>query len=341
MRARQRRIVRMKISRALALCISLQTFAIAADAPFSIEKTASGGLVVKHDGKVFAEYVVDQANKPYLAPVFGAKDKQMTRNYPMKTVDGETHDHPHHRGICFGHEDIGGAEFWAEKKTFEEMNEKKPGSGDKRLALVGSEKHREYKEVKADTDGAVIVDVIDWLDPKGKKVLEEERRMTFRVINGNRVIDMDQDLIAGAGSVRVEDKKDAGLSIRVPSSMAVDAKQGGRIINSEGITDTEAWAKRAKWCDYHGPVEGETIGVAMLNHPGSFRFPTPWHVRTYGLFTANAFASKGFDKKAEDAGFELKSGDRIKLRHRFLFHTGDEKSAKIAEAWEAYAKETK
>lgn len=332
----------MKITPFLALALSLLvSAALKAEAGFTVEKTPTGGVIVKQGGSEFAEYVVDQANKPYLAPVFGANGKQMTRNYPMKTIDGETHDHPHHRGICFGHEDVGGSEFWAEKKTFEEMNEKKAGSGDARLGHVGSTKHREYRAVKADADSAVIDDVIDWLDPNGKKLLEEDRRMTFRVINGNRVIDMDQDLVATEGGVRIEDRKDAGLSIRVPSSMAVDAKQGGKIINSEGITDAEAWAKRAKWCDYHGPVEGDTIGVAMMNHPSSFRFPTPWHVRTYGLFTANAFASKGFDKKAEDWGFELKSGEHLKLRHRFFFHTGDEKSAKIAEAWEAYAKEAK
>jgi hypothetical protein len=64
-------------------------------------------------------------------------------------------------------------------------------------------------------------------------------------------------------------------------------------------------------------------------------------VRTYGLFTANPFASRAFDKAAEDATFELKKGERVKLRHRLIFHKGDEKAAKIAEAFEAYAKEAK
>jgi hypothetical protein len=76
----------------------------------------------------------------------------------------------------------------------------------------------------------------------------------------------------------------------------------------------------------------------MLNHPGSFRYPTGWHVRSYGLFTANPFASRSYDKSNPRADFELKAGERVKLRHRFLFHQGDEKAAKIAEAFEAYAK---
>ena len=42
-------------------------------------------------------------------------------------------------------------------------------------------------------------------------------------------IDFDQDLIASAGTVTLYDRKDAGLYIRVPASMAVDSKLGGKI----------------------------------------------------------------------------------------------------------------
>jgi hypothetical protein len=37
----------------------------------------------------------------------------------------------------------------------------------------------------------------------------------------------------------------------------------GHIINSEGQTDNDTWGKRAAWCDYYGPVSGETVGVAI------------------------------------------------------------------------------
>ena len=230
----------MKFTPTLAVALSLLTSAaLQAQSGFTTDKTPSGGVIVKQDGKLFAEYIVDQANKPYLAPVFGPAGKQMTRNYPMKTIDGETHDHPHHRGICFGHEEIGGIEFWAEKKTYDEMNAKKPGTGDVHLAKLGSTKHRAYELVKAGQDGAVIDDIIDWLDPNGKKLLEEHRRMYFHAADGTWIIDMDQDLIASEGAVRVEDRKDAGLSIRVPTSMAVDSKLGGKTSLS---------------CDRHGEI---------------------------------------------------------------------------------------
>ena len=135
------------------------------------------------------------------------------------------------------------------------------------------------------------------------------------------------------------DAKDAGLSIRVPYTMAVDSKQGGRLITSTGALDKEAWSKRAPWADYSGPVEGDVVGVAIFNHPTSFRYPTSWHARTYGLFTANCFGS--LDKADPNGPHTLKKGEKLVLRHRFFFHKGDEKAGNVAAAYERYAKEKK
>lgn len=321
----------------LLLAASLLLASLTSAAEFTVEKTAAGGAIVKVDGKVFAEYVVDQANKPYLWPIYNSDGKSMTRSYPMANVEGEKQDHPHHRGLCFGHENIGGYDNWAEQASF--------GTNPKtseRLKHLGAIKHREFKELTGGKTGVVYA-LSDYLDHDGMVICTEERCMTFQLgENGHtRMIDVDIDIVASEGPVNVDDKKDAGLSIRVPHSMSVDAKEGGKIINSEGHQDADSWGKRAAWCDFHGPVEGEHLGIAMLNHPSSFRHPTPWHSRTYGLFTANPFGLSQLKLQEESAAFELKKDDRIKLRHRFIFHKGDEKAGKIAEAFEAYAKETR
>ncbi len=318
-----------------ASAIALAMLSSFSAAEITVEKTAAGGAIVKADGKLFAEYVVDQANKPYLWPIIGPTGKEMTRAYPMRNVEGERQDHPHHRGINFGHEGIGGFDTWGEKATFSE-NPKLA----ERLKHLGSIKHRDFKTLKGGETG-VITAISDYLDIEGKKIIEEERTITFKAADGIRIIDFDLHLIASEGDVLVEDKKDSGLSIRVPHSMSVDAKEGGRIVNSEGHADKDAWGKRAKWCDFHGPVQGEHLGIAMLNHPASFRHPTPWHARAYGLFTANPFGTQALDKTAPSGAVTLKKGERISLYHRFIFHKGDEKAGKIAEAFEAYAKEAK
>lgn len=324
----------------LLSAILLGTFSFtAAAATFTVEKTATGGAVVKIDGEFFTEYVVDQANKPYLWPIIGPGGQTMTRAYPMKTVEGEQHDHPHHRGLCFGHENIGGYDTWAERATF---GDKPNAKSEERVKHLGAIKHRELKDIQAG-ETAAFTTVADYVDASGKKTLEEVRRHTFKVVNGTRLIDVDIDLIATEGDTLVDDKKDSGLSIRVPTNMAVEKEKKergtGKIINSEGQTDADAWAKRATWCDYHGIVDGKHVGVAMLNHPKSFRHPTPWHVRTYGLFTANPFGLQSLDPKSESGALTLKKGEKLTLRHRFIFHLGDEKVAKIAEAYADYAKE--
>jgi Family of unknown function (DUF6807) len=122
--------------------------------------------------------------------------------------------------------------------------------------------------------------------------------------------------------------------------MRMDAKQGGTIVNSRGQTDDDAWGKPAEWVDYNGPVEpgGERLGIAILNHPSSFRFPTYWHVRNYGLFAANPFGLHDFKNVREPEGqYTLKMGESMNLKYRVILHKGDEKTAKIAQQYQCYA----
>jgi hypothetical protein len=125
----------------------------------------------------------------------------------------------------------------------------------------------------------------------------------------------------------------------VADTMRVDAKKGGRIINSRGQADAAAWAQPAEWVDYHGPLDGQIVGIAILNHPNSFRYPTRWHVRTYGLFAANPFGEREFaGDTSHPVSYTLPEGKEITLRYRILLHRGDEKQGHIAEAFAEFAK---
>lgn len=322
------------MSRAVWLGAAIVAGAAIGDAAeFVVKESADGGVVVTIDGQPFVTYVVDQGNKPYLWPIHGPGGPLMTRSWPMKDVPGEKHDHPHQRGLTFGHQGIDGTDTWAEAASY--------GTGETQRAAaakLGRIRHRAYLGLAGGGTG-VIHAASDVLDPAGKPILADERRFAFSLAGDARVIDVDIDLVASHGAVTLADMKDAGLYIRVPESMTVDAKQGGTIVNSAGQRDADAWAKRAVWCDYNGPVDGSRLGVAILNHPSSFRHPTPWHVRTYGLFTANPFGLKALDPASESGEIRLEPGGRISLRHRFVFHRGDEKEAGIAGAYEAYARE--
>jgi hypothetical protein len=77
----------------------------------------------------------------------------------------------------------------------------------------------------------------------------------------------------------------------------------------------------------------------MLNHPSSFRYPTRWHVRSYGLFAANPFGQRSIDKSAPDGSITLRQGEDIVLSNRMILHRGNAAQAGIAAAFDAYARE--
>ena len=60
------------------------------------------------------------------------------------------------------------------------------------------------------------------------------------------------------------------MAIRIAESMRLaqpGKKPGeGRIVQSTGVRDGQTWGKRAEWCDYSGPVNGKTVGIAIFDH---------------------------------------------------------------------------
>jgi hypothetical protein len=318
----------------LSLCVVLFAFVTVVNAEFTVEKKGAN-VAVNYDGKLVTEYITDQSNKPFLYPVIGPGGAKMTRAYPMQEVEGERKDHPHHRSVWFGLQNMGGFDTWHEPRTIQERG----GSSEikeKRLAGLGSTVHREFRKLEGG-DSAVIVAVNDYVGSNGKKLMSDVRTLTFTMGKDRLILDFDMVFKAEHGDCEVKDMKDSGFCVRVPTSMDVDSNKGGTIVNSEGQTDKAAWGRRATWVSYTGPVDGKTMGIAILNHPSSFRYPTPWHVRTYGLFTANPFGTKSIAKE-KDGSFDLKSGDTFSLRHRIIFHEGDTLSANLSGAWEEYSK---
>ena len=277
------------------------------------------GVAIQIDGKPFTEYMTDVNGTPILWPIIGPTGKAMTRAYPMADNPGEKKDHPHHRSMWFTHGNVNGLTFWHKE-------------------LI---KHREFVRIESG-DRAVVVTRNDWMSRDGKKVCEDERTLTFAADDDARWIDFDITLGAIDQPVKFGDTKEGTMGVRVAATMKVDSKKGGQIVNSEGQTDSDAWGKPAAWVDYHGPVEGETVGIAILNHPSSFRFPTYWHVRTYGLFAANPFGLHDFrGSRKVDGSHTLKPGETMTLRYRVLLHRGDEKDGEVARAFADYSKEAK
>lgn len=250
----------------------------------------------------------------------------MTRNWPMKSPPEEEHDHAHHRSLWFAHGSVNGHDFWTEQKGF------------------GKIVHDGFTEISSGEKAGVIRSRDKWIAVDGSLVCTDAR--TLRVYapgpNDERVFDFEVILHASNGQVTFGDTKEGTMAVRIAETMRLKGKTGrGQIINSAGVKDDATWGKRADWCDYSGPVDGQVVGIAIFDNPNNPRHPTWWHVRDYGLFAANPFGQHDFERLADKNAGALKipAGQSVTFRYRFCLHQGDAAQAGIAEKYADYARE--
>ncbi len=262
----------------------------------------------------------------YYYPLIGPGGVNMTRSWPMvPDAEGEEKDHPHHRSLWFAHGAVNGVDFWAETPK------------------AGKIQHAGFSEVISGKDAGWIKSTNKWVAPDGKIVCTDER--VFRVYNRSakeRLFDFEITIQAPADrDVLFGDTKEGTMAVRVNEEMRLvhgKNKPGkGHIVLSSGVLDAQTWGKRGEWCDYNGPINGKTVGIAIFDHPSNPVHPTYWHVRDYGLFAANPFGIHDFEKKEPGTGnLNIPAGKSVAFKYRFYIHEGDEKQAKVAERYKEY-----
>jgi hypothetical protein len=316
----------------VSVCVAACAWAVlsspAAAAELAFEQE-DDGVTITIDGDLFTRYVFSSGTKPILYPVIGPTGAPVTRSYPIEDArPHESKDHPHHRSIWFGYQGINGVDFWLESS-----NPKKPKPTD------GRQIHRGVKKLEKDGDTVLLVTENDYVDAADKLVAKDERTIRFGAEDkGARWIDYTIKLWSPDGPLKLNDTKEGAFAVRVAGSMDVAKKLGGTFVNSHGDVDQRgAWGKPAAWVDYQGPVEGEELGIAILAHPASLQAEPRWHVRDYGLFTANPIGARDYSGGKVKGGLERPEGEPIVLRHRVLVHKGDHLDADIAGAYARYA----
>lgn len=305
----------------LALCLQLR----AADIPPVKITELPGKLAISLDGEPFTDYIYEGYSRPILFPILGPGGSHMTRNWPMKEAENEERDHPHHKSFWWGHGDMNGIDFWAEGKD------------------AGKVEHVRFLE-KSSGEVGVIKTENRYVTKEGKVVCTDERTLHFYPSkNETKIIDFEITVHASNGPLKFGDTKEGAMALRLNETMRLKGRVGkGHIINSEGVKDGETWGKRANWVDYYGPADGKVVGIAIFDHPSNPRHPTWWHVRDYGLFAANPFGIHDFEKKPPGSGnLTVDAGKSITFKYRFYLHQGDEKSGRVAEAYQTYTKEIK
>ncbi len=275
--------------------------------PMEVVHTQDSNVeITAADGPVTTYHYGPDVARPHLLPVIGPGGVSVTRTEPT--------DHVHHRSIWIAQGDANGVDNWSEEEghgrtVVQKLDIAQPGPV--------------FSELLAQSN---------WESSAGEKIMEETTRIRIYNLPAScRCIDFDIKWAATEGDITFGDTKEAGtLSVRVAVPMEV--REGGKIENSYGgINEAETWGKRAHWCDYSGMVQGHHVGIAVFDYPTNFRYPTYWHVRDYGLMTANQWGIAAFTgDPARNGSYTLPEGHTLHFRFRVYVHEGDAKAGDVA-----------
>ncbi|GAA5221609.1 DUF6807 domain-containing protein [Membranihabitans marinus] len=283
------------------------------------------------DNQLFTSYCwPDKVYKPIFYPIMTAGGHFVTRGYPLATRDGERGDHRHQVGAWFNYGSVNGNDFWG--NGAEGLTRKNLGQ----VKLLGIE------SVESMGDKGLIVARSSWLDSVGQELLTEHSTFEIGKAENYNYIDRTTTLTASNGDVVFEDTKEGSFAIRLnrqlelptDGDVTVLRKQAngsfeeskdldnstvtGDYLSSEGITGYDVWGTRAKWMQLSGEIEGEKVSVVIFDHPNNVNYPTYWHARGYGLFSANPFGVEDFVDGSEPFNFSLKKGESFTQNYRIV-----------------------
>jgi len=273
----------------------------------SCEKT-DGGVELLMRGVKFTGFCVrPDLPKPYLGPLSEAFGGQMTR------LDFETREHPHHRSLWISQE-VNGIDFWNEP-----------------AGVHGFVRNQSIDELVCGGAYTAFTANNLWTSHGGEPVMNEATRYTlYNTPREAALLDVDITFTASFGDVVLNSTKEAGpLAVRMAPGMSVSGGTGTMVSGTGGVNEPEIWMHRAPWLDYSGVIDTHACGVAILDHPDNFGFPTHWHARNGGLMAGNNFLRLG--------EMALKAGESVGWKYRIVIHNGDTKQADIQGRFEDFA----
>src|SRR5579884_1690997 len=189
--------------------LPLLAFALPLCAGVDLTKHDDDHISVVIDGKPFTDfYFGKSAPKPYMWPLHAASGTIITRGYPIdESVPGESHDHPHQRGLWFTHGDVNGYDFWAN-----EDGQPGAGKGKGKVVLL------KVNKIASGKSSGYIDATFEWQIPGGVTLLTENRRMTFYSDPRFRILDFDATLSPDR-EVTFGDTKEGMFAIRLAAPL--------------------------------------------------------------------------------------------------------------------------
>jgi hypothetical protein len=287
------------------------------------------------DGKLFTSYCFyDNVYKPVLYPVCTSAGTMVTRGFPLKPREGERTDHAHQIGIWLNYGNVNGYDFWGN------------GSEGSKNPAGGEVKHQSIDKLTDGTGEGIMTTKESWLDPSGKELLAENTEYHFIAKGQIRIIDRITTLTALGDTVKFKDTKEGMFGMRVARQLELPSKEdivlkekdgstttvkaltnqgvSGNYISSEGVTGEAVWSTRARWMNLYGNIGDEKISLVICDHPKNQSYPTYWHARGYGLFSANPLGAKDFTEGKAELNFCIPSGKSTTFRYRVIVNSGSQ-----------------
>lgn len=300
-----------------------------------VSREAEKKVDVIIDGKLFTSYCwFDNVFKPILYPVYTSAGTEITRGFPIKPRADERFNERHQVGIWLNYGDVDGNDFWSNGIGGEGV--RKPNGGEV--------KHLKIEKMSDGTGEGVMVTNESWIDPSGKELLSEKTEYHFSGKGSTRIIDRITTLTATGDTVKMKDSKEGMFGIRVARQLELPSQDSDRLLNaqsnpsttrasanegvtgnyrsSEGVTGLPVWSTRARWMDLYGTIGNETISIVVCDHPKNQSYPTYWHARGYGLFSANPLGAKIFTKGKTELNFAIPAGKNTTFRYRVIVNSG-------------------
>jgi hypothetical protein len=284
-------------------------------------------------GKLVTSYWwPENVYKPVLWPVRTLTGTEITRGFPLKPREGERNDHIHQVGSWLNYGNVNGFDFWGN------------GSTGKKSENGGVIKHLAIEKVTGGNGEGLLSVKAVWQDPSGKELLEEKTEFHFLADDKYYCIDRITTLTAGNQDISMKDTKEGMFAIRVARQLELPSKEDvplldsrgkpgtekamenkdvtGNYRSSEGITGEAVWGTRAKWMELYGIIGNEKVSIVICDHPKNTSYPTYWHARGYGLFSANPLGANDFTSGKEVVNFSIPAGKSITFRYRTIITSG-------------------
>lgn len=316
---------------------------VATPCVFAQQKNANSVVLERHtgsidvliDGKPFTTYYFSpDVAKPYLMPLRTSSGLTVSRDYPVGNTVTEAQSkersfEPHQRPLYFGHGNLNGLDFW-EEPVFQRYYDDHPRQP------YGHTSVDTVAELPADGNGPGIQARFRLLDPNNRVVGQETQTFRFHGGGSTRTIDCEFVITASAGPITMGDTKEGTFGLRLSRQLSAPLV---RMTNSNGAEGERAiWGKPADWVEYSGVISSVPVHVAVFDHPASFRHPTTWHARGYGLLAANPFGWREFAKDDnKDGSWTVPEGKSLTFRYRVFIREGDVSPDALRQAYASYA----